>query len=483
MIQTEEEFDHERISTLDNNAMRRSGRFGRGSSSSTARPWYKKRSYQCGILAVLCIVLIIAIAVPVSNNKKAANQGDVGAQEGPYIPPPQVSGEVLQSNREKFGNTLVTYYNTYGLDWNVVLEDESPQQLALDFIAGSAVFPDLSQPRRIQRYVLAVLYYSTFLKEHEDYNTANGDTVVGWTSSLNWANHDKNECDWEGITCENEAVVGILLREHNLSGMLPYELAFLSTSLTTIDLTSNFIYMDGDDGISPLQHLDRVETLLLEDNFIESDNGLPYGMEEMTSLKKFSLSYNLLAGQLDGATLAKLSKLTHLEIESNFLTGDLPAEVYGLQDLLYIYLRANWMEFDITKIFATEALPSLFALWLDDNVVVGAIPGTINSKTDLASISLTNTTLTGSIPSEMGDLPALRRVWLYDNALTGPIPSEIGQLTELEVFEVYDNAISGAMPQEVCTQFATSDYEFKALSSDCGGAAPKVSCTCCTECY
>jgi Leucine rich repeat len=345
-------------------------------------------------------------------------------------------------------------------------------------VAGSSLYSTLDRSRNVQRYVLAVLYYSTYNVENPYWNEAKGHTRTGWTSSLNWMSSE-NECDWEGVTCEGEAVVGILLREHKMSGTLPLELAFVSTSLKTIDLTTNYIYVNGDDATTPLTRLANVDTLLLEDNYVLATKGLPNGMSAMSSLAKVSLSFNLLQGQLDGSAFTHLTKLTHLEVESNYLRGGLPHELLHLPDLVYVYIRSNYLDLHLPTVLGNATLPSLFAIWMDANNVTGTIPATISDKTSLASFSITNTSLRSTIPTEMGNLTGMRRLWLYDNDLSGEIPSELGNLELLEVFEVHGNdRLKGAMPQEVCDTIEQAKYEFKSLTATC----KTVDCECCTDC-
>lgn len=443
---------------------------------STKRPWYR-RKWVWIVTAVLVLIIIIVATVVPSQKKVAAAQSS--SQEYPVQPVPEVSSEVLQAQKEEFGNTLLTYYNTYQLDWSTVVADGTPQSKALLWVAGSANFPNLDGPQRIQRFVLATLYYATFRVEHENWNAGRGDDIGGWTSSVNWIT-PTSECEWEGIGCENEAVTGIILREHRLGGELPLELAFISTSLKTLDLTTNFVLINGDAQQTPFTHLDVLETLLLEDNYVISSTGVPSSLSAMTSLQKLVLSYNILEGPLDGTTFGKLSKLTHLEIESNFINGGVPSEILALPDLVYVYLRSNWMTIDLSTMLGNGTLPSLFALWIDDNTVPGPIPPTIADKVDLASISITNATLGGNIPTELGQLTDLQRIWLYMNSLQGVIPTELASLSGLEVLELYDNNLTGQMPPGICSTIASKDYAFRALTADCAD----VKCdNCCTQCY
>ena len=131
-------------------------------------------------------------------------------------------------------------------------------------------------------------------------------------------------------------------------GKIPPELALLYQHLYTIDLTSNLIHMEGDDfGVFEL--LTNLETLLMDDNFLVSDGGLPWQFKKLEKLQKMRLSYNLLAGELesDKPVLDHLTKLTHLEIESNFLTGTIPQAIASMTNLVYLYMRRNDLTFNL----------------------------------------------------------------------------------------------------------------------------------------
>ena len=409
------------------------------------------------------------------------------------VPPsdePDTASDGLRSNRDALGNALLRLYRARNINGETLRQPGTPQNLALEWVAGSANFASLSDARRAQRFVLAAFYYSTYkqpnLFYHDDDGGGDGapDGVLGWTSAANWMAPDGDECDWEGIACDDGgAVTEVSLPGHNLSGELPVELAFLSETLRIVDLSSNQIYVNGDDDNAertPFRHLDRVTSLIMDDNFVLCSRGLPAGIGEMTSLRKLDFSYNLLQGPIDGTAFENLGQLQHFEVEANYLSGGLPIELLLLPNLTYLYIRRNNLDLDLAEIFANGTLPSLFAFWVDNNNVVGPIPPSIATKTGLASLSIADSSLGGLIPVEMGQLQGLRRVWLYRNQLTGQVPAEVGDLQRLEVFEVHDNDLTGTMPPGVCEAVRSSQYSFKALTADCA----EVLCEdCCTACY
>jgi Leucine-rich repeat (LRR) protein len=167
----------------------------------------------------------------------------------------------------------------------------------------------------------------------------------------------------------------------------------------------------------------------------------------------------------------------HLSIESNFLTGTIPA-LGELQNLQYIYLRSNKLSSNL-DFLKTGKLTQLSSLWLDSNAISGTIPTEIGYLTSMTSFSLSNAQLTGTIPTEFGLLLNLQRLWLSNNQLSGKIPTSLEQLVKLEVLKVEDNSIKGHMPSGICTIIEQADYVDKELSADC----EHVKCdNCCTTC-
>jgi hypothetical protein len=102
----------------------------------------------------------------------------------------------------------------------------TPQNDALIWLANNTNLDSYSEEKKIQRYVLAVLYYST-----------NGDR---WFDNSGWLSNG-DECNWytlaESSFCINGSVVeldfydGDTSRGNNLVGTIPNELALLSHSL------------------------------------------------------------------------------------------------------------------------------------------------------------------------------------------------------------------------------------------------------------
>ena len=61
------------------------------------------------------------------------------------------------------------------------------------------------------------------------------------------------------------------------------------------------------------------------------------------------MSYNIFEGELESTTpvLGAMTKLTHLEIESNYFNGTLPSAIGTMDKLTYLYMRRNNMAFNL----------------------------------------------------------------------------------------------------------------------------------------
>jgi hypothetical protein len=106
--------------------------------------------------------------------------------------------------------------------------------------------------------------------------------------------------------------------------------------------------MEGDD-FNLFESLVNLENLHMNDNFLVYDEGLPSQFGKMTNLKSIKLSYNILGGQLEGTypILSGLNQLTHLELESNSFNGTLPEAISDMDQIVYIYMRQNVMNYNL----------------------------------------------------------------------------------------------------------------------------------------
>ena len=185
----------------------------------------------------------------------------------------------------------------------------------------------------------------------------------------------------------------------------------------------------------------RVTDLRLQSNSLSG--AIPADVGDLTNLEVLSLSRNSLSGTIP-SDLGDLSNLLELYLNDNDLTGAIPADLGDLADLEVLSLQRNLLSGLIPGDLGDTS--SLQELYLHGNGLSGAIPADLGDLTDLEALSLSRNALSGSIPSDLGDLSNLQELYLNDNDLTGAIPADLGDLTDLEVLSLQRNLLSGALP-------------------------------------
>lgn len=171
------------------------------------------------------IGVVFGVAFPKKQTQSDASSVTTGAPPTPALPPLQFPTSSTPSA------SLIELLSSVSLDGGVALQTPSePQNDAMKWLAGNAYLDTYSDEKKIQRYALSTLYYST-----------KGDT---WSNNNNWLD-DGDECNWysstqwaswsgvaSGSLCSSSgSVVLIDMKGNNLQGTIPQELALLSNSL------------------------------------------------------------------------------------------------------------------------------------------------------------------------------------------------------------------------------------------------------------
>lgn len=155
---------------------------------------------------------------------------------------------------------------------------------------------------------------------------------------------------------------------------------------------------------------------------------------------------NWLTGQVtswSGVTIAD-GRVTRIELNSNNLSGSLPASLGDLAALQYLHLNHNQLSGSMPGELGN--LSSLRMLELYNNQLSGSIPSELGNLSSLHSLDLKLNQLSGSIPISLGKLSKLQDLNLQGNQLSGSIPSELGNLSSLRTFDLFNNQLSGSIP-------------------------------------
>ena len=157
-----------------------------------------------------------------------------------------------------------------------------------------------------------------------------------------------------------------------------------------------------------------------------------------------------------------------ISLENNNLVGHLPGEIGKLTDLAGIFLGTNNLTGTIPEEFWN--LKKMHILDLSQNNLTGFIPKEIENLSNLEWFKLFQNNFKGNIPEEIGHLDKLNILDFSDNKLNGNIPRSIIGLTNIETFRVYNNNLEGSIPKEFANLAKLSTLEL--YNNRLNGAIP-----------
>jgi Leucine-rich repeat (LRR) protein len=318
----------------------------------------------------------------------------------------------------------------------------------------------------LTRYALAVFFYSSYLtfeasagrQKPIETGTKQWEGVPnpGWTRKDYWMT-EKGVCQWYGVHCspkrvtnpttgakmlitqydKDEAPLAIQLKQNHIVGTLPGEFKALD-QLKMIDFTANKLTGSFPTHLGSLFHL---EFLHLPDNLMTGS--IPSEIGSMEGLKTLDLRHNALVGMLP-TEMNRLYNLEGLYLSYNKLTGKVP-DLSKCQGLKKIYIDNNMLNDRFA--FSLALQKNAIEIHLNDNQIIGTIPGEILSIRELEIIRLENNKIAGQLPHGMFDrMSHLREVSVDNNLMTGTIPSENGAMVQLALLSLSNNRFEGPLP-------------------------------------
>mmetsp|Transcript_11641 Transcript_11641/g.17899 ORF Transcript_11641/g.17899 Transcript_11641/m.17899 type:complete len:793 (-) Transcript_11641:70-2448(-) len=414
----------------------------------------KLRKYICygGVALVLVMVVIITpIAVVFT--------GPVSAQPTrfPSVSPTDVPSRVPSTSPSTTAlQATLNYLRSTGIlnpcpecsdetEINYIMADDSevsPQYLAAEWLADYDLLgQSIETAQGLQRYILAVFYFSTGGDSWVDCSRYDRNCLTGFS----WLSN-KTECQWDGVRCDEPGeVTRILIGEklplgNGLKGTIPSELARL-TLLSSLTLVGGIFDGGQLSGTIPSE----LGLLPLESIYIQAHHLIGTIPNELllnkTDMQMFAITNNELTGQLP-TSVVNLPNLIELQLHGNNLTGSIP-EAYGtMKSLEILELQKNDLEGTIPENLYELSL--LRELSLEGNKLDGTISNKIENLDYLRIFSAGNNSLTGNLPETIFKLPELRVLRIGQNNMSGTLSEDFITLNNtLAIFEGYDNHFSG----------------------------------------
>ena len=314
----------------------------------------------------------------------------------------------------------------------IAKDSASPQANAFEWLKRHPDFNNtqiMPMWRKMQLMALSTLYYAT-------------DGNNSWHHEILWMQNDIHECDWIIYShnrdkdaffkvkpnCTNDGrYESLVFRSSDLQGTLPPEIALLSDSLLALGI----------------EHMRTMS------------GSLPSEIATMTRLTSLRLNECAFNGTIPQELFASsrnknTSKaLTHLVLDSNSFTGNLPTTMGELTTLEEFLMNGNHCNGTIpTQVGSMSSLKRVGFGW---NQFTGSLPSELgNLKTSLELLLTSSNQFIGTFPSELFELTQLTLLDGKQNTFTGSFPgSGLGQLTLLEDLHMHASGIGGALPMEI----------------------------------
>ena len=291
-------------------------------------------------------------------------------------------------------------------------------------------------------------------------NLENGARILNWSVV-------RPISEWQGVTVSGtpQRVTRLNLRSLGLVGTIPADLNEL-TMLTRLWLHNNSLTGE----IPNLNRLTNLESLWLSGSDMDLTGDISrLGLGSKTRLDTVSLWGNRLTGSIPD--LSRLTSLVRLKLQSNSLSGGVPATLGNLGSLRDLRLRNNNLRGSIPSQLSNIA--SLQILALENTGLTGSIPD-LSGLTRLRTLNLRDNNLTGSIPTWLEDMDNMVILNLHTNQLTGSIPSELGSMSNLLRLYLHRNQLTGNIPSELGDLGDTLTHLWLAGNTGLTGCVPSA---------
>ncbi|GLT95097.1 hypothetical protein SLE2022_128010 [Rubroshorea leprosula] len=238
----------------------------------------------------------------------------------------------------------------------------------------------------------------------------------------------------------------LALGENQLENMEGDDFSFLASltncsKLSILDLAHNRFKGHLPTSITNLSS--RLEHLSIMQNLISGR--LPDGIGNLIGLTSLNLGRNFLTGEIPNS-IGRLEKLNALWLFDNQLSGTIPSSIGNLKQLLYLYLEGNNLRGEIPLNLGN--CRNLLVVNLSYNNITGFIPKEVITST-IIYLDFSRNFFSGLLPLELGNMTNLLSLDLSHNGLSGEIPSTLRNCLMMEELYMQDNLFVGSIPSSL----------------------------------
>ena len=228
----------------------------------------------------------------------------------------------------------------------------------------------------------------------------------------------------------------LFISGNSISGPLPSEI-FSASSITSLKVDNNNFK-------GPLTFATGQLKLLVD--FIAFNNKLsgsiPDGLTDLKNLQRLMISNNTFKSTLP-TKLGSMSSLQVLDLGRNSFYGSIPSELGSLKLLVVLWLNNNNLYGGLPSL---SGCTSLVTLKLDTNDLVGTLPHSWMTFSELKQLSVWGNSLSGTIPSDVCNLKKLIVLAMNANLFSGTLPNCLVSLSSLRYLMLHNNSFSGEIP-------------------------------------
>ncbi|EXC20602.1 putative LRR receptor-like serine/threonine-protein kinase [Morus notabilis] len=274
--------------------------------------------------------------------------------------------------------------------------------------------------------------------------------ILTWWWSDEYINTSTSHCNWPGVTCNQAGKVTELSSPHSTNeneGRIVFQKMNLACLPNLVCLSFYGAGLTGSipreiGSLSKLTHLDLSRNRLTGEWPLSTLANLSH----LFKLTYLDLSFNQLSGPIP-STIGLLKNLGFLDLSENHFSGPLPSSLGNLTNLSKLYLRSNQINGSIPPTLGR--LINLYELDISSNYISSSIPLELENLENLRSLLISNNKLHGPIFQSLSGFASLTHLDLSSNHFDGPIGPDIVNLSQMITLDLSNNEFSGTMPQQI----------------------------------